>query len=88
MYNLESKKNSEKKDAKEKEVKTEPIEDSKQEEEDSKVAQLEEEKSQGPQSESLRIGSGVKDKGGKVPLAPTESQGEEEETKAETEVHT
>ena len=40
-----------------------------------------------PQSESLRIGSEMKDKGGKVPLAPAESQGEEE-TKAVTEVRT
>ena len=93
LHDLEGKKDSEKKDRKGQADKSEPIEESKQEEKGSNVIafshldQQEEEKSQGPQSEQLRIGSEMKDKGGKVPLPPTGPKGEEE-TKAETEVHT
>ena len=42
------------------------------------VAQDEEEKSQVANSESLRIGSEIKDKGPSKPQAATKSQGEEE----------
>jgi hypothetical protein len=42
------------------------------------LAQDEEEKSQVAKSESLRIGSEIKDKGPSKPQAATKSQGEEE----------